>query len=253
LATLVVVFGLCGCARPGPSAALPGSAWVLTGLRGAPPIAGTTITLAFEEGRLGGFAGCNGYGAAYTTGRSGMLAVPEIERQLQLCEQPEGVMDQEDGYVAALAQAAAYRITDDQLEIRSRDGTVVLTFARQPVLRADADELAGTSWRLTALDGDAPAPGSTVTINFLPGEVHGLAGCRGYRAAYEAGKGSFHITFLEMLQTEASCPEPLMAQEGRYTTMLGWVRGYRLVDDQLELHTSRGEVLAFEPLAEDAG
>ena len=54
-----------------------------------------------------------------------------------------------------------------------------------------------------------------------------------------------------MLQTEAPCPQVLTAQEDRYTMMLGGMRGYRRVDDRLELHTTQGEVLTFEPLPEE--
>ena len=39
-----------------------GATWILESLNGRPPIQETFITLKLDEGRLGGFDGCNSYG-----------------------------------------------------------------------------------------------------------------------------------------------------------------------------------------------
>ena len=46
------------------------------------------------------------------------------------CPSPEGVMEQEKDYVAALTSAAAYVIDGDRLEILDADGETVLVYAR---------------------------------------------------------------------------------------------------------------------------
>ncbi|NLF03379.1 MAG: META domain-containing protein [Anaerolineales bacterium] len=221
-------------------------------MHGAAPIPGTHVTIAFDDdGRFGGFAGCNGYGGGYTANQRGRFEAPTIEQQLMACTDPVGVMDQESAFVAALAQAVTYRIVDDLLEFQDNTGATTLSFVRQPTAPPmNPDELIGSTWRLVDFDGEPPAPGSSLTIAFRDGEASGSAGCRSYRATYQADDSEFHFVFVEMLQTEVNCPEVLALQEGRYTTALSWVQRFVLADGQLEFHTSRGEVLTFEPLTE---
>ncbi|HXV97717.1 MAG TPA: carboxylesterase family protein, partial [Anaerolineae bacterium] len=44
------------------------------------------------------------------------------------CPQPEGVMDQEMQYLAALETAATYQLRGDTLELRTADGALAVTF-----------------------------------------------------------------------------------------------------------------------------
>ena len=99
-------------------------------------IEGTEITLRFEEGYLSGFMGCNRYGGGPDSGKyaatdDGTLSVFQpLAVTVQLCSEPEGVMEQEAAFVSALQSADAYRITDGRLEITDASGETVLVFAR---------------------------------------------------------------------------------------------------------------------------
>jgi heat shock protein HslJ len=95
-------------------AATPVGSWRATGfLQGGAfttLLAGTEITASFDEsGTLSGSAGCNAYGASYTTERGGIeIAKPAATRKA--CAEPDGIMEQEAAYLAALPTAVQYRV-----------------------------------------------------------------------------------------------------------------------------------------------
>jgi heat shock protein HslJ len=259
---LVLVSVLAGCGgvegtpapNPAPSATpsgapdLNGTEWTLVKLNGASLLPGTNITLSFEEGRAGGFAGCNAYGVSHEFGGDGRLSISLLERTLQACLEPEGVLAQEDAYLAALQEAATYRVAGDQLEIEDGTGNVTLLYAQKARALMDPSDLQGTAWQLVSLDGASPVEGSSITLVFDgAGQASGLAGCREYTATYEAEGDRIHFLSNSMSGDE-SClaDEALYWQEGAYTDALTWTTNYRLGEGQLEIETARGEVLAFE-------
>lgn len=232
---------------------LEGSAWILTSLNGERLLEGTHITLNFTAGMANGFAGCNAYGSPYRETGTGSLTIIEVAVTAQGCLEPEGVLQQEDAYIAALADVKAYSVKEERLEIENAAGELTLVFAREREFSMEPSELLDTAWRLVSWDGDSPIEGSNITLFFRDGnEVAGHAGCRGYVASYEASGDGIRFPFLGMVGPFEHCSEPLMLQEGEYTTSLGWTNNYRLADGQLELLTARGEVLLFEPLSKEA-
>jgi heat shock protein HslJ len=48
----------------------------------------------------------------------------------EACPEPEGVMDQEAAYLAALPPAVSFRVEGGRLELLSAEGTAVVTYAR---------------------------------------------------------------------------------------------------------------------------
>ena len=64
---------------------------------------GTEISLNFEKTDLNGNAGCNNYFAGYTV-KGNHIAVDPPGSTMMFCEAPEGVMEQEAAYLAALAE-----------------------------------------------------------------------------------------------------------------------------------------------------
>lgn len=135
LVVLAAMSLVAGCDSGGKSA-LEGTEWVLTSLNGNPLLEDTQITLKFENEILSGFAGCNGYGGGpdsgcYTATKKGALTIPVVAITVQECPSPQGVMEQEKAYVAALTSSETYRVVDDRLEIQDADGETVLVYARQ--------------------------------------------------------------------------------------------------------------------------
>ncbi len=258
--TLALVVALAGCggteratteatATPGSVPDLTGSEWILAELKGADLLPGTQITLAFDEGNAGGFGGCNAYGATYETSGDGVLSIGLMTRTAQACLEPQGVMEQEDAYLAALQEAAGYRVAGDHLEIEDGEGEQLLVFVRKARAEMDPAGLLATEWQLVSLNGDSPVEGSTITIEFADaGNASGMAGCRAYTATYEASGDEIHFLSLSMSGDEAClADEAIYLQEGRYTDALTWATNYRLGEGCLEIETARGEVLSFEP------
>jgi heat shock protein HslJ len=93
-------------------------------------IDGTSITLAFDaSGGVSGNAGCNTYGADYRVNGSS-LNVDQPNSTMMFCETPEGVMQQEQQYLAALASSATFSLSGDQLHIRSGSDALALVATR---------------------------------------------------------------------------------------------------------------------------
>ncbi len=114
--------------------ASPAGSWVATGLLQGDAftslLEGTEITASFDdEGALSGSAGCNNYNASYTTDGSA-IEIDAPSSTKMACPEPEGVMDQEAAYLAALPNAAAYRVSGSLLELLSAEGTAVVTYTR---------------------------------------------------------------------------------------------------------------------------
>ncbi len=112
------------------------------GPQGAPiaVIEGTTITADFVDNRIAGFAGCNNYSGTLTP-VDDHFTISGIITTRMFCEQPAGVMEQEQAYLAALESINGYQwqqelvggttlVTQGQLFYTLPDGGVgVLNFA----------------------------------------------------------------------------------------------------------------------------
>ncbi|WP_420629039.1 META domain-containing protein [Candidatus Leptofilum sp.] len=85
----------------------------------------TSITLNFEDGRIGGSAGCNSYFAEFTQADN-MLSFGVIGATRMACI--EG-MEQEAAYLAALESVSSYSVADDQLTLIYENGTLIFMTA----------------------------------------------------------------------------------------------------------------------------
>ena len=78
-------------------------------------IISTELTAVFdEEGQLSGSAGCNNYSAAFEVDGEMINIGPAITTRMA-CSDPEGIMEQEMEYLAALGMASSYQFEDDRL------------------------------------------------------------------------------------------------------------------------------------------
>jgi heat shock protein HslJ len=127
----------CGTDREASSAGaspdLAGTEWTLTSLNGSGLIEDTEIALTFRGAYLGGTMTCNQYGGGPDSGRytatdRGELAIPQLAVTVQLCAEPEGIMEQEAAYIQALHDAATYRVTGGDLELADASGRTTLVF-----------------------------------------------------------------------------------------------------------------------------
>jgi heat shock protein HslJ len=93
-------------------------------------IIGTEITADFgAEGQLTGSAGCNSYVADYKTEGNKITISSAVATTRKACQE-EGVMEQENAYLAALETADTYKITGMDMEMRTSEGSKVAGFQR---------------------------------------------------------------------------------------------------------------------------
>lgn len=114
---------------------LEGTSWQATGInngrQAVQSIAkDTTVTLSFgADGDASGSAGCNHYSGRYAASGSS-ISIGQIAVTSMNCAAPEGVMEQEQAYLKALAGAGSVRYEGDRLELRTEDGALAASFMR---------------------------------------------------------------------------------------------------------------------------
>jgi heat shock protein HslJ len=237
-------------AEPAASTVLDRTAWLLESLNGAPPLAGTRITLEFEDGQAGGFSGCNGYGGQYTATENGALTLRDVASTAMGCVTPVGVLDQEAAYFEAFRLVTGYRVDGDRLELLDAAQNPILRYTRLPQITNTPADLVGTRWRLRSLDGSPPPGGATVTIAFAENEFSGSAGCRTFYGTYTVTADE--IAFPSMGMNESDCMGPrALADAERFTDGLTWTEGYRLSLTEFEIFTAQGGSLVWERLPDD--
>jgi heat shock protein HslJ len=112
---------------------LTGTNWVATSFNNGREavvslLADTTITADFaEDGTLSGTAGCNTYTTSYTVDGETMT-IGETASTMMMCSEPEGVMEQEAQYLAALATTATFQIDGNTLTLRDANGAMVANY-----------------------------------------------------------------------------------------------------------------------------
>ncbi|MGB9435330.1 MAG: META domain-containing protein [Candidatus Acidiferrum sp.] len=108
---------------------LPGTEWVLTDLAGTPALPGGKATLSFlEAGRVAGNGSCNRFtGSVAITGDT--LKLGPLASTRMACVD-NGISQQEDTYLKALAAATRYAYQDPYLLIYANGFDEPLRFTR---------------------------------------------------------------------------------------------------------------------------
>lgn len=83
-------------------------------------VRGTTLTLSFANGTVSGNAGCNGFRGTYKL-QGDRIAIGQLSTTRKACP-GEGVMKQESNYVAALQNAATWKVERGLLTLFGTDG-----------------------------------------------------------------------------------------------------------------------------------
>jgi len=104
---------------------LNGTTWELYSIGKYSPIAGSVITIYFEDGRVTGNSGCNSYGSEYQV-HGNKIEFGIFESTLMACVDI-AMMDQEQLFLQHLGDARSFEIMNGQLQISRSDGEA-LTF-----------------------------------------------------------------------------------------------------------------------------
>jgi heat shock protein HslJ len=211
-------------------------------------IIGTEITAIFDEGgTLSGSAGCNNYSAAYVVEGDQLTIGPAITTRM-FCNDPEGIMDQEMQYLAALGMASAYQFEDDRLILLDSEGRRVVNY--QP---AKTFALTETIWHLQAYSEGEDAISSTIEGTDLTaifnedGNLTGTAGCNNFSGAYEVEGDKIKIELGPLTMMFCEEPEGTMDQETAYLEALESATNFKILGDVLVLKNDAGqEVLSYQ-------
>lgn len=114
------------------SATLENTDWQALGINngkgGVVSTATTSMSTAvFSEGQLSGSGGCNQFTATYETDGPQITIGPAAATRM-LCDEPEGIMDQEQQYFEALERARTFSLTPEKLELRDENGSLQVGF-----------------------------------------------------------------------------------------------------------------------------
>lgn len=105
-------------------------------------------------------------------------------------------------------------------------------------------------WDLYELMEEPLVSGTTITLQFLEGEIAGFSSCNSYRGNYVAEEnedGSYNVTIEDLQITQISCPEEIMKQEALFLGLLASVQEARIEANALMLSYPEG----IDPEGED--
>jgi heat shock protein HslJ len=82
-----------------------------------------------EDGSLNGSVGCNTYSSSYTVnGNAITVVLPTLSQRL--CAKPDGIMEQERAFLAAVQTAATFELLVDELILRDASGATAVDSVR---------------------------------------------------------------------------------------------------------------------------
>jgi heat shock protein HslJ len=206
-------------------------------------VSGTSVTLVFDDEGVSGSAGCNRYFGSYTV-HGNTISVGAIGSTKMHCGEA-GVMDQEQRYIATLAEIVSFGIDSDRLTLFDEQGNVRLVFAFAP----PEAPLTKTHWMLDSITEDTTVTQITgdrvITAVFDDVRISGTGGCNSYSAEYHIDGDEMTIT--DPIRTLVYCmPETLMELESRYFSLLPQMAGYTIDGDRLCLFSSdKKTILTF--------
>ncbi len=147
---------------------LAGTAWTVNSYNnGKQAVVGvfadTTLTILFgESGQISGSGGCNNYSGGYKSDGAGSIEIGPLVSTMMACADPEGIMDQETQFLAALQAATVYRLDGSTLELRNAEGALQV-MAQQGVTEAAGETPAADAGAAATSSSDGMAGMATVT------------------------------------------------------------------------------------------
>ncbi|KAF1076173.1 hypothetical protein MKMG_01544 [Methanogenium sp. MK-MG] len=234
---------------------LNGTEWLLTGYNNGAGgfvsvVTGTSVTAAFsEDGTMSGNAGCNSYSGSYTVTDSAISIGPLVMTKMY-CMDPEGVMDRESAYLAAVQAAASYRVGAGDLTLMDADGKRMAVYERYTPTPQ------GETWELTGYNNGqggvvSPLANTTITAVFgADGQVTGSAGCNNYFASYTVSDMEMTIGPAGSTKMYCASPEGVMEQESRYLALMGDVATFERAPKTLTLRDAGGSILLTYTVAQ---
>nr|WP_290919988.1 META domain-containing protein [Hyphomonas sp. 34-62-18] len=204
--------------QPAPAAAAPpevsGNDYRITAIGGTPVKGTRPLTITFgEDGRVGGFGGCNSYGGSFKE-NNGKLTFGDLISTMMACI---------DGGIGAQENALHATLKGTVKVAPGADGRVLLTGENGTVLELTPEgevQLAGTSWLVETMGATAIVAGSEPQITFTSdGQFTGSTGCNRFFGSYSQSRGD--VSFSGVGMTKMAClNDGIMGQEIAFTNIL---------------------------------
>ena len=223
-------------ATPGPMST-EGPIWVAERLNGEPVIRGTLLTLSTSEDGAGGYDGCNWFAGSHEDGSpvarpDGTVSFPGFGKTLALCEHPRGTVAQQDSYLEALADAKRYQVQDHRLHIRDGTGNLRLVMVDKSPLVGVAEDLTGTAWRLTSIDGKAPRSMPPTLAFWDEAFVGGTVADYGFVAQYDKWRKDYRVRSMAVIGAGIKWLTDIPDGEARdFLEGLGWLTGHAVHEE----------------------
>ncbi len=219
--------------------ALRNTTWTLVGS----PLAaeGVEVVMAFGDGTVSGFSGCNRFSGSYRltvdTLEFGPLATTRMA-----C--PPDAMRMEDDVLGRLAQVVTAAIEPAELHLFDAQGALLLRFGTQL-----SDGLGG-DWLVTSIHyPERQAIISTrgmVNVTFGPNQVSGHGGCNRFHGPVTVVETAMSIGPLvatgEFCESDADAGPTIMEQEQALIRALEASVGYRIEGRKLTLWRGDGGI-----------
>ena len=192
----------------------------------------TKITLFFQDKRISGKSGCNGYFADYrNTGKN--LSFGKTASTMMAC--PESIMEQERDYLEQLARIKSYNIENGVLQLLDETGVEVLVFSV-----SESTSLEESSWKLSSFNTGNALLSNLVTEQITAvfdkkGKMSGYAGCNHYSCSYKIDDDKLELSPIITTRKYCNTPENVMLTETGFVAALGDVVRYSLNNDALTL------------------
>lgn len=228
-------------AAPPSSGDLVGVTWLLEDLAGEAPVDGSPVTVHFaDDGALFGSGGCNRFSGTYEIDGGTLTVGDALPSTMMACA--DDVMALESAFFTALTSARGFAVDGEELTLSDEGGAALGTFMAQ------SQELAGTTWAITAYHDGVSAVVSVLesaeaNITFADdGTLSGTAGCNRVLGSYTAGDGE--ISFGTIATTQMACmtPDGLMDQEAAIVAALESAATYSIEGDTLDMRTAEDAI-----------
>lgn len=225
----------------GPAQAVEGPVWRLTEVRGLDPSLLPTgpqsVTASFAHGRVSGFSGCNRYFGAYQV-KQGRIVVDHLAGSMMACEPP--AMKVEDAFRRALSGSLRPSVAGGQLTLTGAGDAPALRFSAEPTAKLEGLHSTVTTFNNGRQATISPIAGTTITLDFEAGVVHGFAGCNTLRGTYTVQGDRIRIG--PVATTRRYCSdEGVMQQEREFIAALSSTTTWAFSGAFLDMHRKDGE------------
>jgi heat shock protein HslJ len=220
---------------------LDGRSFTSSAVEGHTLVEGTTVSLTFEEGRVGANAGCNTMSGSYEI-VDGALVVAEMLQTMMACS--DDLAAQDDWLSTFLRSSPEIALVGGSLTLTGDDSSMELT-------EAASDSIEGRTWAITSLevpDTDLTAP-EGASLSFADDAISVATGCN--QAFGEATVGDGTITIGVLGSTRMACEDALMEWEAAVLAFLEGELAYELDGDDLVLTKDDATMTLSEIPAEE--